>query len=157
MSDHFQVQQVLGRYVRAVDRRDGAALSKLFTPDATVTILFDQQAPKPLGQLVGAEQIGQAVAGMLAPHAPRGWSHHMTFDHLIEMDGNRATLDAQFVMFLTLGNAMPEGGWPRGLFGAQGSVAPREAGYYRSELVHERDAWLIHRHTVHLDLPQAFG
>lgn len=157
MSEYFQVQQVLGRYVRAVDRRDGDALAKVFTPDATVTVFFDQQAPKQIGHLVGADQIGAAVAGMLAPHPERGWSHHMTLDHLIEVDGDRATMDAQFLVLFTVGAAMPEEGWPKGLYGAQGAVTPREAGYYRSELVRRDGTWLIEKHTVILDLPQAFG
>jgi hypothetical protein len=38
MSDELAVQQVLARYVRAHDRRDGAAMAALFTPQARVTI-----------------------------------------------------------------------------------------------------------------------
>ena len=28
-----------------------------------------------------------------------GWSHHTIHDHIVEVDGERATLDAQFVVF----------------------------------------------------------
>ena len=41
MSDELAVQQVLARYVRAHDRRDGAAMAALFTPDARVTMLYN--------------------------------------------------------------------------------------------------------------------
>ena len=37
MSDELAVQQVLAHYVRAHDRRDGAAMAALVTPEARVT------------------------------------------------------------------------------------------------------------------------
>jgi hypothetical protein len=34
---------------------------------------------------------------MMKPHPSRGWSHHTTHDHIIDVNGDDATLDAQFV------------------------------------------------------------
>ncbi|WP_206282179.1 nuclear transport factor 2 family protein [Streptomyces rhizosphaericus] len=38
MSDERKIQEVLARYVRATDRRDGKAQGALFTDDAIVQI-----------------------------------------------------------------------------------------------------------------------
>jgi hypothetical protein len=45
-----------------------------------------------------------------------------------------ATLDAQFLVFEVRGKERPATGWPEGAFGAQGTVQPIEAGYYRPVL-----------------------
>jgi ketosteroid isomerase-like protein len=157
MNDARAVQQVLARYVRATDRRDGAAMSSLFTPDARVEI-FQSDSGKliKLGELQGAAAIGQAVAGMMAPHPPRGASHHTTHDPIIKVDGDTASIDAQFIVFSTLGFEQPAGGWPPGALGAQGFVRPIEAGYYQSSMVRVDGAWLIAHHRILLDLPAAF-
>jgi hypothetical protein len=41
-----EVQQVFARYVRAADRRDGAAMSSLFAEPAQVEIQEGRQAPR---------------------------------------------------------------------------------------------------------------
>jgi hypothetical protein len=157
MSDERSVQEVLARYVRATDARDGAAMSALFTADATVEIFYnDAGDPKKIGELVGAAAIGGAVTAMMAPHPPRGWSHHTTHDHLVEVDGDEATLDAQFVVFNTVGHERPADGWPAGASGAQGTITPIESGYYRPRMRRIAGRWQIVHHTVVLDQPMAF-
>ena len=133
MSDEFQVQQVLARYVRAADARDGQAMATLFMPNARVEIGYSNGGSvQPLGELSGKNAIADAVAHMMQPHPPRGWSHHTTHDHLIEIDGEKARIDAQFVVFRTLGAEKPAGGWPSGeMFALQGTIVPIESGYYR--------------------------
>lgn len=157
MSDERSVQQVLARYVRAADARDGAAMSALFAPAATVEIFFnDAGVPQKVAELVGAEAIGGAIAGMMAPHPPRGWSHHTTHDHIIEVDGDDASLDAQFVVFNTVGDERPADGWPAGASGAQGTITPIESGYYRPRMRRTDEGWQIVHHTIVLDQPMAF-
>jgi hypothetical protein len=58
---------------------------------------------------------------MMKPHPKNGWSHHTTQDTIIEVNGDAATLDAQFVVFSAVGGEKPEDGWPVGTFGAQGN------------------------------------
>ncbi len=110
MSDELAVQQVLAHYVRAHDRRDGAAMAALFTPEARVTIFYNHNPdgePQVIGELAGREAIAQAVTHMMKPHPPRGWSHNATDGLLIDIDGDRATVDAQFMVFTILGDAKP--------------------------------------------------
>src|SRR5260370_36129528 len=40
MSDERDIQQVIAKYVRAVDRRDGVALAELFIPNGKATIFY---------------------------------------------------------------------------------------------------------------------
>lgn len=157
ISDARAVQQMLARYVRAVDRRDAAALSQLFTEHALVEIFHSNSgALNKLGELHGASTIGQAVAGMMTPHPPRGASHHTTHDPLIEVTGDNASIDAQFIVFSTLGAEQPDEGWPATASGAQGTVTPIEAGYYQSSLERTAEGWKIAHHRILLDLPAAF-
>src|SRR5471032_315265 len=116
MSDELAVQQVLARYSRAHDRRDGAAMGSLFTPEARVTIFYNNNPdgkPELIGELTGREAIAQATMHMMKPHPPRGWSHNATDGLLIDIDGDRATVDAQFMVFSILGDAKPASGWRR--------------------------------------------
>jgi SnoaL-like domain len=159
MSDELAVQQVLSHYVRAHDRRDGDAMAALFTPQARVTIFYNNPphgAPELLGELVGREAIAQATAHMMKPHPARGWSHNATSGLLVEIDGDRATVDALFMVFNVVGDAKPDSGWPAGAAGAQGTITPIESGYYTQNLVRVDGQWLIESLQVRHNLPFAF-
>jgi hypothetical protein len=157
MSDEREIQQVLARYVRAADHRNGAAMADLFLPEGKVELFYNNAGtPEPLGELVGSEAIGAAVTTMMKPHPPRGWSHHTTHDPIIEVNGDTGMLDAQFVVFNVVGAAKPEGGWPEGAHGAQGTIIPIETGYYRPILKKVDGRWMMAHHRIYLDLPMAF-
>ena len=159
MSDELAVQQVLSRYVRAHDQRDGDAMAALFTPQARVKIVYNNPPdgePEVLGELVGREAIAQATAHMMKPHPAHGWSHNATDVLLVEIDGDRATVDAQFMVFSVLGDAKPASGWPAGAAGAQGTITPIESGYYTQNLVRVEGQWLIESLQVRHNLPFAF-
>src|SRR4051794_15532005 len=108
MSEERAVQQVLAKYVRGVDARDGAAVAKVFTEAGRVEISYNHSGKlEPLGELVGQEAIATAVSQMMQAHPARGWSHHATQDHTIEVNGDDATIDAQFVVFEVRGKGRP--------------------------------------------------
>jgi len=153
MSDELAVQQVLAHYVRAHDRRDGVAMGALFTPQARVTILYNNHPhgePEVIGELVGREAIAQATAHMMKPHPPRGWSHNATDGLLIDIDGDRATVEAQFMVFSILGDAKPASAK-----GAMGTITPIESGYYDQKLVRVDGRWLIESLQIRHNLPFA--
>lgn len=157
MCEERIVQQVLARYVRATDARDGAAVAALFTENGRVEIAYsDVGNVEPVGQLVGQQAISAAVSHMMKPHPARGWSHHTTHDPIIQIDGDTATLDAQFIVFEVRGKERPVTGWPEGAFGAQGSVTAIEAGYYRPLLRRIDGDWKIDTLQIVMDLPLAF-
>jgi uncharacterized protein (TIGR02246 family) len=157
MSEERAVQQVLARYVRGTDARDGAAVAAVFTADGGVQVSYNNSGKlEPLGELVGREAIAAAVSQMMKPHPSRGWSHHTTHDHIIDVNGDDATLDAQFVVFEMRGKERPAAGWPEGAFGAQGTVQPIEAGYYRPILRRVDGVWKITTMRITHNIPYAF-
>jgi hypothetical protein len=159
MSDELAVQQVLARYVRAHDWRDGTAMGALFTSEARVTIFYNNNPdgkPELIGELAGREAIAHATTHVMKPHPLRGWSHNTTSGLLIDIDGDRATVDAQFMVFTILGDAKPPRGWPAGAWGAMGTITPIESGYYTQKLVRVEGQWLIESLQIHHNLPFAF-
>lgn len=154
--EYLEIQKVFARYVRAADRRDGPALAALFTADGRVKISWHDGAVElPIGELEGREAISQAVSHLMRPHPPRGWSHHTTHDPLIEIDGDAAEIDTQFIVFNTVGAEKPAGSWPKEAFGLQGTVTPIEAGYYRASLRRRDGSWIIQELRILHDLPMA--
>ncbi|MFE0544057.1 nuclear transport factor 2 family protein [Streptomyces sp. NPDC058891] len=158
MSDERKIQEVLARYVRATDRRDGKAQGALFTDDAVVQIQVrtGRDSYEPFGDpLIGGAGVEYAVENLMAPHAEGGSSHHTTADHIIDVDGDNARISAQFVVFSVQAAARPADGWPEGVFGAQGTVRPIESGYYETALRRIGGEWRIVKHDVLMDMPIA--
>lgn len=156
-SDERQVQQVLAKYVRAADQLDGETMKNLFTTEGKVEVYYlNAGIPEPLFVLTGKEEIANAISNLMAPHPAKGWSHHTTFDHIIEVTGDKAIIDAQFIRFDTVGEARPENGWPEGTVGLKGNVKPTEAGYYKPNLEKINGEWKIVTHRILHDLPFIF-
>ncbi|MCU1679559.1 MAG: nuclear transport factor 2 family protein [Amycolatopsis sp.] len=156
MSSERDIQQVLARYVRAVDTRDGAGVARLYTEDATEVISYNRAGEfERLAEFSGAAAISEAVNTILPSHPPLGWAHHTTFDHIIEIDGDQATLDAQFLVYEVRGAQRPEDGWAPGVVGGQGTIAAIESGYYRIKLVRVEGEWKMTENETALDLPTA--
>jgi hypothetical protein len=159
MRDERKVQEVLARYVRATDSRDGKAQGALFTDDAVVEthIKTGRGQYEKLGEpLIGGGGVAFAVDNFMARHPVGGSSHHTTSDHIIEVDGDRAHMNAQFVVFEVRATARPAEGWPEGASGAQGTVRPIESGYYDTDLRLIGGQWKITGHRVLMDMPMAF-
>src|SRR4051794_21662758 len=100
MSDERKVQEVLARYVRTTDQRDGKSQSALYSDDAIVEIFIKtgNDSYQPIGEpIIGGSGVEYAVDNFMAPHPEGGSSHHTTSDHVIEVDGDRAHMNAQFV------------------------------------------------------------
>jgi hypothetical protein len=132
-------------------------MSDIFLPEGKSEIFYNNAGTAELlGELVGAQAIGAAVTKLMKPHPPRGWSHHTTHDLIIEVKGDTATLDAQFVVFNVVGAEKPEGGWPEGALGAQGTITPIESGYYRPILKKVDGRWMMAHHRIYHDIPYAF-
>ncbi|MFE0629332.1 nuclear transport factor 2 family protein [Streptomyces sp. NPDC058864] len=155
MHDRFDIQDVLSRYVRATDERDVEALAGLFAEGGEFRFFGRsgtekyQRVGKPL---VGPEQIGEFVASW-PPLPERMYFHHMTTDHVIEIDGDEATMNAQFLVIPAIATAEPEGGWPADLRGIQGSAMPTMIGFYDAHLRRIDGVWKLTRFDVLHSLP----
>ena len=156
MSDERDVREVMARYVRAIDRRESAALTGMFMPDGCIEIFHNQGGvPVPIGKIEGSARIGRTSAEMMQPHPPRGWSHHTTHDAIVSIHGAKATIDLQFVVYNTVGDEVPSQGWPEGAKGAQGKISAVDAGYYHANLKRLAGGWKIAALRITHDLPQA--
>jgi ketosteroid isomerase-like protein len=162
MSTENEIRQIVSRYTRAADQRDGEAIAKLYEADAVVEVHYHRgpDGMELLGTLSGGAQIAAAMSappsGAMAPHPPLGWSHHTTYDHLVSVDGDEASIDTQFITFDVAGTRKPEGGWPAGTFGAQGTIKPIESGYYRFTFRRTDGVWRIRHQDVVHDIPYVF-
>jgi hypothetical protein len=160
MSTEDEIREIVSRYTRAADSRDGGTLAALYEADAVVEIHYHGpdgiDDGELLGTLSGGDQIAEAMSTAMAPHPPLGWSHHTTYDHLVSVDGDEASVEAQFITFNVVGTRKPEGGWPAGTFGAQGTITPIESGYYRFTFRRTDGAWRIRHQDVIHDIPYVF-
>lgn len=158
MSDEREIQEVLARYVRATDRRDGEAQGALFTDDAIVQIYIKTgpETYEALGEpIIGGAGVKYAVDNLMAPHPQGGASHHTTSDHIIEADGDHGHVNAQFVVFEVRAATRPADGRRQHNVGAQGTVRPIESGYYDTDLRRVDGEWKIVHHRVLMDVPMA--
>jgi hypothetical protein len=150
------VQQVLARYVRDTDHRDGASLSKLFTPQGTVDISAKNANGdyQPVGSpIVGRAAIANAVTNLQSPVGGLTSEHHVTSDPIMETHRNTAHLNVQFLTYAVQGATEPASGWPAGTAGAQGIIKPYEVGYYDVKLQRSGSGWQISDLRILHDLP----
>jgi SnoaL-like domain len=156
MSDGRAVQEVLARYVRAVDARNAADVAELYVPDGAEILSYNRVGtPERIAAFTGSLAIRDAVANVLTPHPALGWAHHATFDPIVVVDADIATLRAQFIVFEVRGTQRPTGGWPPGASGGQGTITPIESGYYQISLRRTSDGWRITENHTIVDLPPA--
>ena len=86
-------------------------MAKLYEADAVVEVHY-HRGPDEMelpGTLAGQAQIEAAMStpprGAMAPHPPLGWSHHTTYDHLVSVDGDEASIETQFITLELLEDA----------------------------------------------------
>ena len=147
MIDELAIRKVLAIYVRCNDTRDGVRMGTLFTTDSLTEIFVNHDGEKvKVAELQGSIGVVQAFGTLMQPHPRGGWSHHVTADHIIDVDGNHATLNAQFIMFRVRANEQTDLSKP-----GDGTIAPEESGYYDADLKKINGEWKFTHHRVILD------
>jgi hypothetical protein len=81
------------------------------------------------------------VAQTTKPSPKQSCSHHTTHDHIIDIDGDQAQIDAQFVVFNIIDAERYEGGALPGVADPRGTITPIDSGYYRPTLLRVRGRW----------------
>jgi ketosteroid isomerase-like protein len=154
VDDRVAIIEALARYARALENRDGETLATLFAPDAKVEVFSRYGSEEYESQDVdmsGRDQIRGMVANSTMPPG-RGMSY-MTTDHIVEITGDVARLQAQFLVISSVANPRPENGWPSGAELMQGALSPIMIGHYESLLRKSGGRWLFTRHRVKHSLP----
>jgi SnoaL-like domain len=138
------IENLVARYVRNVDAQRHAAQAELFAEDAVVRVLADTGAGEALlhGPIIGGSAVAKASAALRKPHPLGRRSRHCTTDRLVSIDGEHATLDAQFVVFRTERSPLGEV-----------QSTPVETGEYRFRFRRGRGGWLISAFDIIIDAP----
>lgn len=142
-NDRYAIQDVLSRYVRFTDDRDADAQSALFTEDGMIRF-FSRSGAEPYKPhdepYIGHKEIRRIMEEW--PPLPKGvYMHHITSDHLVEVDGDAATMHAQFILMAAAAEPEPEGGWPEAIQGTRGTISPVTIGFYDAKLRKVAGAW----------------
>lgn len=122
--DIIAIQQLLARANTAVDAGDGDAYAKCFTEDG---VLDAGEA----GKFEGSEQIA-AAGGSFAGAMPG--LRHWVNNHVIEVDGDRAT--GTVYIMVVLGGPEPTAGG---------------TGIYRDHMVRTSEGWLFESRAPHME------
>jgi hypothetical protein len=156
MSDERAVQEVLARYVRAVDARNADDVAELYVPDGAEILSYNRAGtPERIAAFTGSRAIRDAVANILPPRPALGWAHHATLDPIVAINSDIASLQAQFIVFEVRGTQRPADGCPPGASGGQGTIRPIESGYHRISLRRTANGWRSSENHTVLDLPPA--
>ena len=149
MSDRIEIVELLGRYIRALEDRDGKAIADLFTPDGEFSLYSRAGAgdftQRSLG-VVGRDKIRTVFeSGSRAPG--RGF-HYLTSDHIVGVDGDKATLTAQFIAVESNAEIQSGAEWTLGSTMLRGTLAITMMGRYESDLRKIDGRWLFTIHRV---------
>lgn len=154
MNDRTEIIEALARYVRALEQRDGETLAALFAAEGEFQVFsrFDQEkyvAHKV--HVVGRDALRAMMSNSALP-AGQGM-HYLTTDHLVDITGDVATMQAQFFALASAATPRPENGWPSGADLMQGKLNLVMIGYYQSDLRKVDGRWLFTRHHVKHSVP----
>jgi hypothetical protein len=156
MNDRYEIIEALARYARAIEERDGEALAALFAPEGEFQV-FSRYAGEEYVAL-DADVVGQdALHAMLTNSAmpPGRGMHYLTTDHIVDIAGDEARMQAQFVVLASTANPRPENGWAPGAELMQGKLTLTMIGNYDSQLRRIGGSWVFTRHQVKHSLPMA--
>ena len=132
MEDIFEIQQVLTDYGRTLDGRDSAGFANLFAREGEWIAPPDFH-PK------GREAIKAMIDRMFGNVPPSKRAHYIT-NFSIEVDGDKATSNARFILV----EPLPDG-----------SPRIRLSGHYDDQLIREDGRWVILRRDLSHDLKAA--
>ncbi|MEE2776971.1 MAG: nuclear transport factor 2 family protein [Acidobacteriota bacterium] len=123
--DKMAIKELFGRYAMAIDTHDAQGYAAVFTENGRM-------------ELFGRVTQGrEAIAGVISPAdgtAQQTHSQHRMYNHVIDVDGDRARSVCQFSVLL----ARP------------GSIETIAAGFYKDDVVQVDGEWLIERRQIEI-------
>ena len=156
MGDRDEILEVLARYARALEERDGTAVAALFAPGGEFTLLgrYGRDGYVNAGvHVVGRDNIRAMIETGSMP--PGRGMHYLTSDHIVEISGDEASMNAQFVAVESNADLHSESRWSAAAGIVQGTLALTMIGRYDSRLRRIDGRWLFTTHRVKHSLPIA--
>jgi hypothetical protein len=151
VDDHYEVDQLLSRCLHAVNSEDGDTATKLFSPDATVEIFTrDQGTYRLVDEVMGKELIGYVVKHLLHFQQVAGAARRISTDHLVEIDGDSASVSANFFVMAAADAAT---GAHSGLASPPPVLEIVQAGLFKVKLAKFLGEWKITNFRVYNDFP----
>jgi hypothetical protein len=153
MSDRDEITEALSRYARALEDRNGEAVAALFAPNGTFQLFGRNGRDEYVAQtkVAGRDNIRAMIERGSLP--PGHYMHYMTGDHIVDITGDEASLQAQFVAVESSTGIQSESKWTVGASMLQGSFALTMIGRYESRLRRIEGRWLFTVHRVKHNLP----
>jgi hypothetical protein len=130
MDDRADLIELFGRYADIADRKEFTELPGLVFTDP-VTLDFSSVAPIPPMTTPLPDYV-EILRGSFAPFAA---THHVITGHVIELDGDRATIHAHVRAEHWVPDEVSDGGPNRWLV----------VGFYDNEAVRTADGWRLSR------------
>jgi SnoaL-like domain len=156
MGDRNEILEVLARYARALEERDGRAVAALFAPDGEFT-LFGRYGSDDYVyagvHVVGRDNIRAMIEIDSIP--PGRGMHYLTSDHIVEISGDEASMNAQFVAVESNADLRSESSWGTAAGIVHGTLALTMIGRYDSRLRRTDGRWVFTTHRVKHSLPIA--
>ena len=149
MSARAEIIELLGRYIRSLEDRDGKAIAALFVPDGEFRLYSrpgsGDFAPSSFGA-AGRDNIRALFES--GSRQPGHGLHYLTSDHIVDVDGDKATITAQFVCVESNAEIQSNFEWALGATMLRGTLALTMMGRYESELRRIDGRWLFTIHRV---------
>jgi hypothetical protein len=156
MTDKREIIEALAHYVRALEERDGDAIAALFAPDGEFEV-FGRDGVNGYAasgiRVVGRDKIRAMIENGSLP--PGRGMHYLTTDHIVEINGDEATMDAQFVAVESNTGVASDHDWTTAAKMLRGSLALSMVGRYDSQLQRVHGRWVFTTHRVKHNLPLA--
>ena len=147
MSDRAEIIELLARYVRALEERDGKAVADLYTPDGEFRFYsragwgkFTERADGPVA--VGREEIEAVVAVAGIRPIGRGF-HYLTTDHIVDIHGDAGTISSHLILVESNTEISPATEWSLGAAILNGALAITMCGRYDSDVRKINGRWLF--------------
>jgi hypothetical protein len=152
VDDRSQIVEVVCRYLLAVDNRDGDAARGLFSDHSTIEIsVYNGETHQRQIKVMGEEFVGYIIGHLLPGHAVGELCRHMSSDHIVEVEGDTASIRANFLVIAS--SATADGDIGRTGTAVQNNARVVQSGFLTTSLIKSNCMWRINRHCVFNDLP----
>ena len=153
IEDYIAIEQLLTRYAIAFDTGDADSYVDTFTPDGEL-LLIRREGEEPFAGPFNRDAMRQRwFPDHPGPGTPRPefrrfvGQRHVFTNPLIQVDGDTATVEANFIEVISNGPNVPQGSNPPTIYAM---------GRYMDDLLKIDGKWYFRRRTLIIDMDEKF-